>query len=91
MNAMKPSREPFPATPGMIPVRPEWPWRDVAVVLVTTALSVILAAYFQLNESLYAQTRHWEYFQIDELPIGMLVLLAGLMWLSWRRYRTARP
>jgi signal transduction histidine kinase len=28
--------------------------------------------------------------EIDELPIGMLVLLICLMWLSWRRYEHAR-
>jgi two-component system sensor histidine kinase UhpB len=67
----------------------ELPWRDAAVVAGITVLVVLLAAHFQFNEALYALTRHWEYFQIDELPAGMLVLSIGLIWLSWRRYRYA--
>lgn len=65
-------------------------WRDTALVVGITAASIILSAWFNLNERLYQITRHWEKFQIDELPIGMLVLLICLMWLSWRRYEHAR-
>src|SRR6204780_2747193 len=62
---------------------------ETAGVIGVAVLSIILAAHFQLTESLYALTRHWEYFQIDELPIGLLVLAIGLIWLSSRRYRQA--
>jgi two-component system, NarL family, sensor histidine kinase UhpB len=62
---------------------------EAAVVVGLTALSILLAAHFQLTETLYALTRHWEYIQLDELPIGLLVLAAGLIWLSWRRNRQA--
>jgi two-component system sensor histidine kinase UhpB len=62
---------------------------EAAVIVGLTALSLILAAHFQLTETLYALTRHWEYIQLDELPIGLLVLAIGLIWLSWRRYRQA--
>jgi signal transduction histidine kinase len=68
----------------------ELPWRDTAIIFGITAVSIIVAARFNLNERLYGFTRQWEQFQIDELPIGMLVLLICLMWLSWRRYRHAR-
>jgi two-component system sensor histidine kinase UhpB len=68
----------------------ESPWRDTAVVVVITALSLVLSAHFQLSEQLYAATRHWEYFQVDELPFGMLVLSVCLIWLSWKRHRHAR-
>jgi two-component system, NarL family, sensor histidine kinase UhpB len=68
----------------------ELPWRDTAAVIAITVLSVAVAAHFDLNEALYAFTRRGERFQIDELPIGMLVLLICLVWLSWRRYRHAR-
>lgn len=68
---------------------PDVPGWDTLLVLAITALSGVLAARFNWNESLYALTRREEYFQIDELPISILVLLAGLMWLSWRRYRHA--
>jgi two-component system sensor histidine kinase UhpB len=68
----------------------ESPWRDASVVAGITALSLALSAHFQLSEQLYAATRHWEYFQVDEMPFGMLVLSACLIWLSWKRYRHAR-
>jgi two-component system, NarL family, sensor histidine kinase UhpB len=62
---------------------------ETTAVIGIAVLSIILAAHFQLTESLYALTRHWEYFQLDELPIGLLVLAIGLIWLSSRRYRQA--
>jgi signal transduction histidine kinase len=65
------------------------PKTDAFAVIAVTALSIILAAHFQLTETLYALTRRWEYFQLDELPIGLLVLAIGLIWLSWRRYQQA--
>lgn len=71
-------------------VSPESVWRDTAVVVGITVLSILLSIHFDLNEWLYALTRHWERFQVDELPIGMLVLSICLMWLSWRRYEHAR-
>jgi two-component system sensor histidine kinase UhpB len=72
------------------PMARELLWRDTAFIVAITAASIIFAARFNLNERLYGFTRHWEQFQIDELPIGMLVFLIGLMWLSWRRYQHAR-
>jgi two-component system, NarL family, sensor histidine kinase UhpB len=62
---------------------------EAAVVIGLTVSSILLAAHFQLTETLYALTRHWEYIQLDELPIGLLVLAIGLIWLSWRRNRQA--
>jgi two-component system, NarL family, sensor histidine kinase UhpB len=64
--------------------------RDIIIVIGITTLSIVCADYFDLNEALYAVTRRAERFQIDELPIAMLVLLICLMWLSWRRYVHAR-
>jgi two-component system sensor histidine kinase UhpB len=68
----------------------ESPWRDIMVVIGVTVLSIIVSIYFNLNEALYAFTRRGERYQLDELPIGVLVLLICLMWLSWRRYDQAR-
>jgi two-component system, NarL family, sensor histidine kinase UhpB len=69
---------------------PELPWRDTMIVIGITVLTILLSAHFQLNETLYTLTRHWEYLQVDELPIAMLVLSICLIWLSWKRYRHAR-
>src|SRR5208282_4631290 len=71
-------------------LRQDLPWRDVALVVAVTLLSIVVSAHFELNEALYALTRHGEYLQLDELPIGMLALLMGLIWLSWRRYHHAQ-
>jgi two-component system, NarL family, sensor histidine kinase UhpB len=64
-------------------------WRDAAAVAGVTVLAFLLSAHFQFSEALFALTRHWEYFQVDELPVGMFVLSLGLIWLSWKRYRDA--
>jgi signal transduction histidine kinase len=66
------------------------PWRDTLAVLIATALTIALSAHFNWSEALYALTRGQERLQVDELPIGMLVLLMGLIWLAWRRNRQAR-
>jgi two-component system sensor histidine kinase UhpB len=76
--------------PEPMKASPESALRDILIVISITALSIVLSVHFNLNEGLYALTRHWERFQIDELPIEMLVLMIGLMWLSWRRYEHAR-
>ncbi len=79
-----------PLNLSLSPLPQESPWRDIAIVIGVTVVSIILSVHFNLNEALYALTRGEERFQLDELPIGMLVLLIGLMWLSWRRYVHAR-
>jgi glucose-6-phosphate-specific signal transduction histidine kinase len=66
------------------------PRSDVIALIGISALSLVLSAHFQLTETLFALTRRWEYFQLDELPFGLLVLAIGLIWLSWRRYRQAQ-
>jgi len=65
-------------------------WRDVLAVIAATGLSIFLSVFLNLNETLYTLTRRGERYQIDELPISMLVLLIGLIWLSWRRNQQAR-
>jgi len=82
---------------GVSPIVTQWsstpgasPWRDIAVVIGVTTLAIICSDYFNLNEFLYALTRREERFQIDEIPVGVIVLLIGLVWLAWRRYVHAR-
>lgn len=65
-------------------------WHDLLVVALALLLAGPLFAYLELNESLFALTRRWEAFQIDELPAILLVLATCLAWFSWRRYREAR-
>jgi two-component system sensor histidine kinase UhpB len=68
----------------------ESPARDAAIVIGLTLLGIIVSVHFNLSEALYTLTRHWEFLQIDELPLAMLVLCTCLIWLSWKRYRHAR-
>lgn len=75
---------------GLSSAAHESPWRDTAIVAAITIAAFFLSAHFQFNETLYALTRDWEYFQADELPLGMLVLSMGLIWLAWKRYAEAR-
>jgi signal transduction histidine kinase len=71
-------------------VRPRGLWLDAAIVAGITVATFVFAAHFQFNEALYSLTRHWEYIQLDELPVGMFVLSVCLVCLSLKRYRHAR-
>ncbi len=64
--------------------------RDLLIVVALALLSLVATSYFQLDEWLYARTRQWEMFQIDELPVTFIVLTLGLMWFSGRRHRQTR-
>lgn len=74
------------------PVAPRartWPWGDALVVIVATAITIIACATFDLAETLRRLTASWERLQLDELPVVLLVLAAGLAWFAARRYREA--
>jgi len=75
----------LPATVERASVR-----RDLAWLLATTATVGVLAVRFELNERIFALTRHFEYAQLDEAPTVLLVLVSCLTWFAWRRYREAR-
>lgn len=73
----------------------EFPWwrsvaADLGVVIVLTAAAFLLSIQFELSERISAWERRHESWQVDELPGTLLVLLAGLLWFSWRRTRQAR-
>jgi signal transduction histidine kinase len=62
-------------------------WRDIACVVVLTAIAAVLCSTFDVSELTYRWTRSVERFQLDELPVTLGVLAAGLAWFAWRRYR----
>lgn len=66
------------------------PWRDTVVVICATAAAFLLSVRFNLDERLTALTRRQERLQLDEIPIGIIVLLVCLTWFAWRRYQQAR-
>ncbi|MEP7246409.1 MAG: sensor histidine kinase [Gammaproteobacteria bacterium] len=75
---------------ALVTESPVSPWRDVAVVIGITVASAWLAARFEFNELLFAQTRKWEPLQLDEWPVALFVLAFCLVWLSWRRNQQTR-
>ena len=70
-----PTAEALPA----MPAPSVSPWRDVAVVVAITFACVVLAAHFELSEEIFAYTRRWEHFQLDEWPVAAFVLALCLV------------
>lgn len=66
------------------------PWADAALVGAVTAAAAILCAAFDVSEMFRRWSAPWERFQLDELPVVLVVLAAGLAWFAARRYREAR-
>jgi two-component system sensor histidine kinase UhpB len=65
-------------------------WRDFACVVVLTAAVAVLCMTFDVSELAYRWTRSAERYQLDELPVMLFTLAAGLAWFSWRRYRESQ-
>ncbi len=68
--------------------RPAWR-RDLLVVVVITLATYALSIKFELSEKLVPLTRSFEKYQIDELPIVLIVMLLSMIWFSWRRRKEA--
>jgi signal transduction histidine kinase len=64
--------------------------RDLAWLLAITASVAIIAVRFELNEKIFAITRHVESLQVDEAPLVLFALVSCLSWFAWRRYHDAR-
>jgi signal transduction histidine kinase len=64
--------------------------RDLVFLAVTAALFAALSAHFELAEKVAAWTRPYERWQLDELPLLLLFVVAGLAWYAWRRAREGR-
>jgi two-component system, NarL family, sensor histidine kinase UhpB len=63
------------------------PLRDMIFVAAITLACVWLAAHLELSEQVYAFTRQWEHFELDEWPVAAFVLAICLVWVSWKRNR----
>jgi two-component system, NarL family, sensor histidine kinase UhpB len=64
-------------------------WRDASLVCIATGVAAILCAQFNVAELLRRWSAPWEQLQLDELPVVLLTLAAGLSWFAVRRYREA--
>jgi len=69
--------------------RRRWPatLSDLALVAGVVAAFFLLAAHLELSEQLARWARGYEPWQLDELPLTLLLLSAGLAWFGWRRWR----
>jgi two-component system, NarL family, sensor histidine kinase FusK len=63
---------------------------DLAVVAVLTSAAFLGAVWLDLSERINGWEVRNEAWQVDELPVTLLVLFSCLMWFSWRRTRQAQ-
>jgi signal transduction histidine kinase len=77
----------FQAPPANI-IKPSM-HRDLVVVAAATVLTFVLSSLFELHEWIETLTVPHERYQIDELPLTILVMAVALAWFSWRRSRQA--
>jgi PAS domain S-box-containing protein len=77
------------APPASRPARPS-AGHDIVVVAAITILTFTISVFFELNERLVRAMVPLEAWQIDELPITILVLALAMAWFSWRRSQDAR-
>lgn len=63
---------------------------DLAIVAAITVLTFTLSAIFELNERVVLAVQPFEHYQVDEVPITILVMAIAMAWFSWRRFRHAR-
>lgn len=64
--------------------------RDLAGVAGATLLYFAFACQFEISETLNRWASGYESWQLDELPLTLLVLAAGLSWFAWRRLAELR-
>jgi two-component system sensor histidine kinase UhpB len=60
------------------------------VVFAATLLAAVICAKFDVGEALERWTQPYEWLQLDELPLILLVMAIGLIWFSSRRYFEAK-
>jgi glucose-6-phosphate-specific signal transduction histidine kinase len=60
-------------------------WRDTLGVIALVLCFASLALHFELSEQLLPWLKQHESWQLDELPLMLLVLSLGLVWFAFRR------
>lgn len=64
-------------------------WRDLLLVAGATLVTFLVAGLLELSEGVGGFLKHFEAYQLDEVPLAVAVLVVGLAWSSWRRSRQA--
>jgi two-component system sensor histidine kinase UhpB len=65
-------------------------WRDLVLVAAAVIGYFLLAAHWEFSERFSQVGRDYETWQVDELPLTLLVLSLGLCWFAFRRAGEAR-
>jgi two-component system sensor histidine kinase UhpB len=65
-------------------------WRDLLIAAAVASACALVAAWFNLQEVLYARTRRWEALQLDELPVAIFAFSIVLVALYARRLQQLR-
>jgi two-component system sensor histidine kinase UhpB len=65
-------------------------WRDLTLAVAAAGLAALLAAQVELQEKLFASTRQWERFELDEWPTALLVFALCMVALYARRHAQLR-
>jgi signal transduction histidine kinase len=63
---------------------------DLVLIAGLTVAVAIVSVRFELSETVQTWTRHWEHYQLDELPGVLLFAAFAMAWFAWRRIREAR-
>lgn len=71
-------------------MKPKKPLVDLLLVAVIVVVFWVVATYSELSERVATFSQAYEAFQVDELPLTLLVLCIGLLWFAWRRTLVVR-
>lgn len=64
--------------------------RDIALALIISLAVSLVLVVFNINERFIAGASRFEQWQLDEMPLVLLVAYAALAWFSARRWNEAR-
>ena len=59
--------------------------KDLALVVLLTLASFLLAGAVEWHETVSRWTARWEFWQVDEVPTALTILAFGLAWFAFRR------
>jgi glucose-6-phosphate-specific signal transduction histidine kinase len=62
-------------------------WRDLLGLGLSVVVFWLLAQHWELSEKLAHWMQSYEHLQLDEMPLALLLLCAGLAWFAFRRVR----
>lgn len=64
--------------------------QDVLMLATLVVCVVLLSLRFQWSEWIERSLHRYEYLELDELVVGLMALLCGVCWFSYRRWLEAR-